>query len=538
MFPKSSQRRRAPWLWLLLAAVSTVVGAWGCNVGPFEFTRPTSAPYGYETSDQSCNDGLDNDQDGLTDCDDPDCIYETGHCGEIIPAIPYWQPENSYNLCIDQVDNDDDGQFDCGDRKCQSIPEVCCSREFTNEQCKDGVDNDANGYTDCEDFGCRNGIFVTVCVENTDVLCDNKKDDDGDGYTDCLDANCAKATACGGSGLGGAAPPQKGVDGPETSLEACSDGYDNDGNTYVDCADFSCTKSADPAAVAYCADSKEDTAAKCTDGKDNDGNGFTDCGDFSCSKSSDAEVLKACADAAEDTLEKCKDGKDNDSNGYTDCNDNVCSQSENVVIRNYCESIGENTLDKCKDGIDNDHNGYTDCNDNACAKSANFIIVSHCASLQESSDVECTDGKDGDGDGFADCADFSCQGSLEPYTKDDKTGDAFKTVAEYCKSLAEDTWVKCKDGKDNDGNGYEDCSDRSCRGADAWDPASTVPPIHLDRHPCQESFRPGDDPKELNAVCSDGVDNDEDGFTDCDDWDCAWNPKVTICDGKKLKVCQ
>jgi hypothetical protein len=36
--------------------------------------------------------------------------------------------------------------------------------------------------------------------------------------------------------------------------------------------------------------------------------------------------------------------------------------------------------------------------------------------------------------------------------------------------------------------------------------------------------------------CSDGLDNDKDGFVDCDDWDCSWNPLVTVCNGR-AKVC-
>jgi hypothetical protein len=33
----------------------------------------------------------------------------------------------------------------------------------------------------------------------------------------------------------------------------------------------------------------------------------------------------------------------------------------------------------------------------------------------------------------------------------------------------------------------------------------------------------------------DGEDNDGDGFTDCDDWDCSHNPLVTVCaDGPKV----
>ena len=38
---------------------------------------------------------------------------------------------------------------------------------------------------------------------------------------------------------------------------------------------------------------------------------------------------------------------------------------------------------------------------------------------------------------------------------------------------------------------------------------------------CQESADP--------TNCEDDEDNDNDGFTDCDDFDCAYNPEVTAC---------
>ena len=36
-------------------------------------------------------------------------------------------------------------------------------------------------------------------------------------------------------------------------------------------------------------------------------------------------------------------------------------------------------------------------------------------------------------------------------------------------------------------------------------------------------------PENTNALCSDGIDNDQDTFVDCDDFDCSQNPSVTIC---------
>jgi hypothetical protein len=33
-----------------------------------------------------------------------------------------------------------------------------------------------------------------------------------------------------------------------------------------------------------------------------------------------------------------------------------------------------------------------------------------------------------------------------------------------------------------------------------------------------------------NETCSDGIDNNDNGFVDCDDFDCSRNPRVNVCD--------
>ena len=37
--------------------------------------------------------------------------------------------------------------------------------------------------------------------------------------------------------------------------------------------------------------------------------------------------------------------------------------------------------------------------------------------------------------------------------------------------------------------------------------------------------------EEAKARCTDGVDNDLDGFIDCEDWDCNYNPLFEVRDG-------
>ncbi|MFH1403931.1 MAG: hypothetical protein ABIH11_06665 [Candidatus Altiarchaeota archaeon] len=89
-----------------------------------------------------------------------------------------------------------------------------------------------------------------------------------------------------------------------------------------------------------------------------------------------------------------------------------------------------------------------------------------------------------------------------------------------CKN--ENTPMMCRDGKDNDGDGYTDCSDPQCKKR-------------------MEGFELG-----KRRSCKDGIDNDCDGYTDCRDADCiqrlssksenvrrgCTNRKDDDCDGK------
>jgi hypothetical protein len=184
--------------------------------------------------------------------------------------------------------------------------------------------------------------------------------------------------------------------------------------------------------------------------------------------------------------------------------------------------VPEDTVERCTDGVDNDGNGFIDCNDFSCSSNQGFPQgASLCADKKEDSFAKCSDGKDNDANGYVDCGDFSCSGHID------------EKVTEYCANVLENTFDKCNDGKDNDNNGYVDCDDYSCRNAKSFEV----------RLACQESVAAdcGDDLSVACAgsdqQCSDGIDQDLDGFTDCNDWDCAWNPQVTVCAGKP-KVCQ
>lgn len=111
----------------------------------------------------SCTDELDNDGDGVENCNDADCAPFCKELGEA--------------ACRNGIDDDDDGTVDCEDYECRDVcersPAACC----------DELDNDDDGRVDREDDGCA--AYYELGEE-----CDNDLDDDLDYKADCDDEDC------------------------------------------------------------------------------------------------------------------------------------------------------------------------------------------------------------------------------------------------------------------------------------------------------------------------------------------------------------
>lgn len=70
--------------------------------------------------------------------------------------------------------------------------------------------------------------------------------------------------------------------------------------------------------------------------------------------------------------------------------------------------------------------------------------------------------------------------------------------------------LACSDGIDNDANGFIDCEDFSCS-------------MGVGITACDGMV------ENTDALCSDGIDNDDNSFTDCDDFGCSMSSSVTVC---------
>lgn len=129
-----------------------------------------------------CAGNIDEDDDGLTDCSDPDC--EEARCGpgaRLCRGGSCICAKSTETLCGDDFDGDCDGLVDCSDPDCGASAD--CMAEV---DCTDGLDDDSDGRIDCADIGCHG---VGAC-EEYESLCEDGLDNDGDGRVDCQDLDC------------------------------------------------------------------------------------------------------------------------------------------------------------------------------------------------------------------------------------------------------------------------------------------------------------------------------------------------------------
>ena len=124
---------------------------------------------------QACRDGLDNDEDGLIDSEDPGCLDPTDNDESDVPDV--------MAECGNGTDDDGDGLVDLADAGCRHRGD---STEHTdNAACNDLVDNDLDGEVDEAGEGGDDCVPEAMAGEaGTAHPCSDGKDNDGDGLAD------------------------------------------------------------------------------------------------------------------------------------------------------------------------------------------------------------------------------------------------------------------------------------------------------------------------------------------------------------------
>jgi len=390
-----------------------------------------------------CNDGIDNDCDGATDCADT-------NCAAACQSVSYYCDNDSDGYKDASVDGTCTGTG-CQPAGCQVTPGNDCNdtdnaiHPGAAELC-DGKNNDCNGSTadgsgeswygtacDGPDTDlCNEGTYscasgVQSCSDNTGStvdLCDGQNND----------CNPATADGSGESWYGTA------CDGPDTDL--CNEGT------------HGCTGGAQS-----CSDSTGNTVEVCNDTLDNDCDGATDCADSDCPtpvvKSTNAQGSNKDSYTTNDAVYI--------TGSHLPANTNVNiyivgnrTWTNGMAIPSDVSSDGRNTLQTTGTGslgpanvwpppltigeydivLDVNQNGVY----NACIDA---VDDPNHPGFTVSSPTTCTDS---DGDGFY--VEPACPG---PRDCDDNNFLVFPAATEVC-----------NDSTDNDCDSFIDCDDPEC----------------------------------------------------------------------------
>jgi hypothetical protein len=265
------------------------------------------------------------------------------------------------------------------------------------EICDNGVDDNCNNLADCQDPGC---FGAARCAPPGQEICNNNLDDDDDGKIDCADPDCMGSPAC----------------RPVMGQEICDNGIDDNRDNLVDCADPQCTMFPGCLTVACTADVDFGTLAQhgasvrraidTTGGNSSyatcaPAGGLGRVGRFQLDATADvridftqgptsAHVVGVFRAGASQRCDRnsvaCLNAKDDSSASttlpalapgvYWLIVDSYPNLPGLTAVTLSTGSIG--TPEICANGRDDDGNGLTDCQDGAC-KNDPSCIGSQCA---------------------------------------------------------------------------------------------------------------------------------------------------------------
>jgi len=180
------------------------------------------------TPKEKCDNGIDDDSNGVMDCFDPVCAYAPKCSDFCYDNVSYWtrymycqQGDRCEQhitcqdeLCFNGIDDNNDGFTDCADPLCESEPGCL-------EDCSNGLDDNANGLTDCEDDACASEQYCQTPCSMATIYADSPEScppgeacllNSGSG---ALEASCESDEFAGTGSLMGACDPDNDVYCPQ-----------------------------------------------------------------------------------------------------------------------------------------------------------------------------------------------------------------------------------------------------------------------------------------------------------------------------------
>lgn len=302
----------------------------------------------------SPTDGLVRFQISFQGCDNLTLSLQQEDCAVDFSNVDFQETEVSLpspeSVCDDGLDNDADGVADCADDDCNTF---CDSGlQCGNKNC-DAGETLANCPVDCPLGTGEDGGGGSACAAS-ETNCADSIDDDCDGFDDCDDSDCAAALecipatlSCGDSICNGESYATCPMDCAPVCGDSICEGPEDSSNCPSDC----------------CALVETD----CNDGIDEDCDTVIDCADTDdCSGA--LECAPACTpigaedgDYGDGVPNGCVDGVDDDCDGQVDCGDSDCGATC------YCPTGGAGGEICCNGNVDDDGDGQADCSDTDCA---------------------------------------------------------------------------------------------------------------------------------------------------------------------------
>jgi|GEM_PF-5710561 len=298
----------------------------------------------------NCGDGVDNDGDGLIDCEDPDCECEEGEEEEEEEeedAEDCCDPDvDCVEICDNGKDDDCDGLTDCDDPDCEGVDEcqVDCEdliliNEFVVEFGRSVMDAEEDGCNDIPQGEWRSKVNEVGCYTHNNKYFDCEDLESEVRYAQFMDF-CEELNAdweCQNNYWGCMCDKEPLEDLELETDDNCGDGLDNDGDGLIDCMDSECCPP----------DYDQESGIQCCcedffDSPDWEPH-WPNCEDQFCYEGVCQEAVyvwgSVCECLEEPTEIECEDIQN--PNSQEDCDPGFCSlpDSECMLVGDMCECL-------------------------------------------------------------------------------------------------------------------------------------------------------------------------------------------------------